>query len=405
MKMSLGSRASLEPPGVLGPARVDQRIGAAIRRASAGDVVVVDLVDLDRRQAEALLERGVAAVVDASALISGRYPNLGPQLLARAGVVLVDGVGSAVFGALREGTRVRVHDGRVIAGDRVVASGRQLGLQDVERLMAEAREGLGHQLQAFTHNTTEFLRREEQLLLHGVGLPALQVAASGRPAVVVVRDFDHEADLRQLRRFIRERNPVLFGVDGGADALVAAGLVPDVVVTGEGGSQDGGVALGVSDTALTRAGQVVLHSTEPGGSVRAARLDRLRVRAQQVLTGGTAEDVALLLADNLEASVIVTIGAHATLEEFLDRQRTGLPSTFLTRLRVGPRLVDAKALPVLYAGGPRTWQLVIVLLAGLLALTTALLLTPQGAVMAEQLAEVARGLVTRVGTRAGEVLP
>lgn len=405
MKLSLRARSTLELPGVVGPARVDHRLAAVLRRASAGDVVVVDLVDLDRSQAEALLKRGVVAVVDASALISGRYPNLGPQLLAQAGVVLLDEVGGAVFGALREGARVRVHDGCVLAGDRVVASGRQLSLEDVERLMAEAREGLAHQLQAFTHNTAELLRREEQLLLHGVGLPRLRVAARGRPAVVVVRGFDHESDLRGLRRFIRERDPVLVGVDGGADALVAAGLVPDVVVVGEGGSPDDGFGSGDSDATLSRAREVVLHSTGSGGSARADRLDRLGVRAQRVVTGGTAEDVALLLAHSNDASVIVTVGAHATLEELLDRQRAGLASTFLTRLRVGPRLVDVKALPVLYAGGVRTWQLVLVLLVGLLALTTALLLTPQGAPMAQRLAEVARHLVSEVGARAGEVSP
>ena len=405
MKLSLRPRATLEPPGVVGPARVDRRFGSVVARAAAGDVVVLDHLDLDRAEAAALLERGVAAVVDAAPLISGRYPNLGPELLARGGVTLVDGVGSAVLGVIREGTRIRVHDGLVHAGDRVVASGRPLDLETVERLMAEAREGLGAHLQAFTHNTTELLRREERLLLHGEGLPRLRLAAGGRPALVVVPGADHADDLRRVRAFVKEREPVLVGVDAAADTLLEARLVPDLVVVGAGTGGDGWAGHPASDAALRAATEVVLVSSGPGSSATADRVDRLGVRAHEVVTGATPEDVALLLADATDAPVIVSAGAHATLEELLDRRRSGVASTFLTRLRVGPKLVDATALGALPAGGARTWQLVLLLLAGLLALVTALLLTPQGAPVAERLVELASGVAREVVARAGTVLP
>lgn len=391
MKLPLRSQNPALRPGVVGPARVDRRIGAVLSKASSGDVVFVDHLDLDRGHAEALLDRGVVAVVDAAALISGRYPNLGPELLAKSGVVLVDNVGSGIFNLVKDGVRVRIHEGCVLAGDEVVAEGRHLMVEDVQRLMDQARDGLGSQLQSFTHNTTEFLRREQQLLLHGVGVPQSGVPMSGRPVVVVVRGFDHQADLRRIRPFVREQRPVLVGVDGGADALLAVRLKPDVVVLGDGSGQS------VSDRALTTAREVVLHTDRSGQALGADRLDRLGVRPQRMMASGTTEDVALLLADTNGASVIITVGTHATLDEFLDRQRAGLASTFLTRLRIGPRLVDAKGVPALYAGRVRLWHLLAVLLFGLLALAAALTTTPQFAPFGERLGDAFGSLTSRAG--------
>jgi uncharacterized membrane-anchored protein len=367
-------------PGVAGTVRVDRRVGSLLRRARPGDIAVIDHLDLDRGTAEALVEQGVAAVVNAAPFISGRYPNLGPEVLARSGVVLVDAVGREVFTRLKDGGSVRLHDGTLYAGEDAVASGEVLELDEVRARMDRAREGLATQLQSFTHNTTEFLRREQDLLLHGQGLPELRTDLAGRPVVVVVRDFQHEADLRGMRRFIHEQRPVLIGVDAGADALLAARLRPDVVVVGEAGfAQPAGLSgQVVSDKALTSARDVVLHTDAAGRARGGERLDRLGVRASRVASDARTEDVAILLADARDASLVATVGTHATLDEFLDRQRGGLASTFLTRLRVGPRLVDARSVPVLYAGRVRLWQLLLILLAGVAALALAVALTPRG---------------------------
>jgi uncharacterized membrane-anchored protein len=205
--------------------------------------------------------------------------------------------------------------------------------------------------------------------------------------VVVVRDFDHEADLGRLRRFIREQRPVLIGVDAGADALLAAKLTPDLVVVGENGLAPAGSVQThvVSDAVLDRAGEVVLHADTSDRAVGAERLERLGVRPKRISASGVTEDIALLIADIKGASVIVTVGTHATLDEFLDRHRSDLASTFLTRLRIGPRLVDARSVPVLYAGRVRTWHLALVLLVGLLAVVAAVTTTPAGEVWAEEL--------------------
>ena len=314
--------------------------------------------------------------------ISGRYPNLGPELLATSGVLLVDEVGPDVFRVLREGIQARVEGGAVLVDAEPVVSGRPLGAEEVAALMQEARGGLSTQLQSFTHNTTEFLRREHDLLLHGQGIPRTETPIEGRAVVVVVRGYDYREDLHGLRRFVHEQHPVLVGVDAGADALLEAGHRPDIVVVGEDGLASGSTAgeqgSTVSDRALGAAREVVLHADRSGRASGADRLDRLGVRHSTVSASGLTEDIALLLADVRGASLIVAVGTHATLDEFLDRQRAGLASTFLTRLRVGPKLVDAKGVPRLYTGRVRLWQLALVLLAGFVALGLAVATTPVG---------------------------
>lgn len=368
-------------PGTAGTVRVDRRTSTLVRRLKPGDIAVIDHLDLDRANAEALLERGVVAVVNVSPFISGRYPNLGPELLARSGVLLVDNVGAEALGRLHDGASARVHAGRLFVNGEPVVEGEELTVDKIGELMEEARGGLSTQLQSFTHNTTEFLRREQDLLLHGQGAPRLRTPMLDRPVVVVVRGYDYREDLHGLRRYIREQRPVLVGVDGGADALLEAGHHPDIVVIGEAGlspATRAGDLASVSDQALRGAGEVVMHTDRGGRAVGAERLDRLGVRAQTFSASAGTEDVALLLADVAGASLIVAVGTHATLDEFLDRRRSGLASTFLTRLRVGPKLVDAKSIPQLYSGRVRLWHLVLVLLAGVLALLVALAGTPVG---------------------------
>jgi uncharacterized membrane-anchored protein len=369
-------------PGVVGTARMDRRTHALVSRLRPGDVAVIDHLDLDRASAEALVDRGVAAVVNASPFISGRYPNLGPELLAKSGVMMVDNVGSDVFSKVHDGNCVRLHDGQVFVNDEAVVSGRALDADGVQDLMEEARGGLATQLQSLTHNTTEFLRREQDLLLNGQGVPRTRTDLESRAVVVVVRGYDYREDLRRIRRFVREQRPVLIGVDAGADALLAAGHRPDIVVVGENGlaPADKGSDQGqtVSDKALRGCREVVLHTDRAGRAVGADRLDRLGVSTQNFSASGTTEDVAMLLADLSGASLIVSVGSHATLDEFLDRHRSGLASTFLTRLRIGPRLVDAKGVPHLYAGRVRIWHMLAVLVAGVAALCVAIAATPVG---------------------------
>ncbi len=382
MRPSTRPTAVDAPSGVSGTIRMDRRTGSLLRRLRPGDIAVLDHLDLDRANAEALVARGVVAVVNASAFVSGRYPNLGPELLARSGVLLLDEVGPTVFTRLRDGRRARVQDGAVLVGDVPVVRGRELGGDEAAGLAERARSDLVTRLESFTHNASEFLRREQDLLLEGQGIPETLTPIEGRPVVVVAPGAEVRADLRALRPFIREQRPVLMGVDAGADALLDAGHRPDIVLVGPEGLAPGSVAAEhggtVSDRALGAARDVVLHADRTGHALGSDRLSRLGVRHRSLSASGRSEDAGLLLADVRGASLLVTVGTSVGLAELLDPGRSGLPATFLTRLRVGPRLMDARTVPQLYVGRVRPWHLVLVLLAGLVALAVAVATTPVG---------------------------
>jgi uncharacterized membrane-anchored protein len=371
MKTSTRRRPSEVLPGIQGTARVDRRIAELLPRLRRGDIAVVDVLDLDRATAQALVDAGVTAVVDASALISGRYPNLGPQLLAEAGVEMLDRVGPARLAAIKDGSTVRLYDGAVHVGDRAVAVGRAMDAETVEAEMAAARQGMLSQLQTFAHVSGEFLRREQDLLIHGEGLPDLRTSMSGRP-VVVVADGRELATLRKrLRPFLREQRPVLVAVDQGADALVAAGYRPDVVLVSEDAEPPGSKAV--------KAARDVLVVVQPGATrASSERLERMGARPLRLETTAAAEDAALLIADAAGARVIVGVGTHASLEEFLDRTRADLARAYLTRLKVGARLVDASAVPTLYSGRIRPRHVLLVMLFCLLVVAAAIASTPVG---------------------------
>ncbi len=360
--------------GLSGTARVDRRTRSLLPRLGAGDIAVIDHLDLDRATAQGLVDAGVAAVVNRVPFISGRYPSLGPSVLDAAGILLVEGLGTDEWSAIRDGQRIRIEDGVVLDGDRELARGRLLDHDTLQDELERARGGMSVQLETFTHNSAEFLRRESDLLLHGKGSPRLATRVEGRPAVVVVAGPDLAAELRGLRPWLREQHPVLIAVDTAADTLLAAGRQPDVVVLS---SPHQGEDL-VSAKVLRGARDVVVVVDRGDGSTPLDALERLNVRPLRFETGALPEDAALMLASLSHASLVVGAGVHASLDDFLDRQRTGLASTYLTRLRLGPQLVDARAVPVLYSGRVRAWHLWLALLAGLLAVVAAIGVTPVG---------------------------
>ncbi|MGZ5405309.1 MAG: putative cytokinetic ring protein SteA [Nocardioides sp.] len=388
--MPVRSRSSVRQPGLTGTARVERRTKVLLPRLRPGDVAVLDQLDLDRATAQAIVDAGVTAVLNLSPFLSGRYPALGPLLLAQAGIMLIDRVEGA--GGIGDGARVRIHEEVVYIDDEPVATGRALDREVLDREMDQARSGLGPQLETFTHNSAEFLRREADLLLHGQGLPTLGTRLTGRPAVVVVDGDDPSGGLKLIRAFLKERRPVLIGVDGGADVLLKAGLEPDVVVI-DAAAGDGELP----SAAALRAAHDVVVRVERGNRRPIDHLERLGVRSHRVETSAATEDVALLLAHAGDASVIVGVGTHATLDQFLDRQRHGLASTYLTRLLVGQRLVDAAAVPTLYSGRLRPRHLFVALLLGLVALGVAVATTPAGAEWADQLWSWLRTLVADTG--------
>jgi len=361
-------------PGVTGTARVARRASQLLPRLRTGDIAVVDHHDLDRETALRLLDKGVAAVINAGPMVSGRYANLGPEALAEAGIPLLDNVGRGGWAAVPDGQPVRLHEGIVYAGEHAVAHGRTVSLRDIRAEMDQARSGLAIQLDTLTHNAGEFLRREQDLLLDGRGLPELNTHMDGRPAVVVV-NFEHD-QLVPLRQFVRELDPVIIAVGTAADDLMDFGWAADVIV----GAASEPTTIPSAD-ALRAASDVVLLSTRGAGAAEVetvAGIERLDVVPRLVESSATPEDLALLLADKYDAAPLVGVGLHARLEDFLDRRQAGLASTFATRLKVGSRLVDASAVPALHTTGASTAQVVGLLLAGVAAVAVAVGVTPAG---------------------------
>jgi uncharacterized membrane-anchored protein len=356
-------------PGVTGPARVDRRTKNLTKRLLPGDIAIIDHIDIDAVAAQALVGCRPAAVVNAACSISGRYPNLGPQIIHQAGIPLIDDVGPDVLTAVHEGDVVRVHEGAVWLGDRIVAKGTELDVPMIESAVETARAGLAVQIESFAANTMDFLRRERALLLDRAGVPQIDTPIEGRQVLIVVRGHQYKEDLAMLRPYIREYRPVLIGVDGGADAILEAGYQPDMVL----GDMDS-----VSDRALTCGAEIVVHAYRDGRAPGFERVRELGIDPVLFPAAGTSEDVAMLLADDKGAELIVAVGTHWGLVDFLDKGRAGMASTFLTRLRVSDKFVDAKGVSRLYRQRISTVQVVLLAIAGLVALCAALAATPAG---------------------------
>ncbi|HEX9890745.1 MAG TPA: putative cytokinetic ring protein SteA [Actinomycetota bacterium] len=346
-------------PAAGAPARVDTRTKRLLARVHPGEVAVIHHEDLDRVAAEGLVAAGVGGVVNASPSITGRYPNPGPAIVLAAGIPLVDGVGELLLRKVREGAVVRIEDDRVYAGDELIGVGIRQTPDRVRSDMAEAETRLGATMDAFARNTLEYLERERDLLFGGVGMPDLDRDMAGRHVLVVVRGTRYREDLAALRAYIRDVKPILMGVDGGADALLEEGYTPDLIV----GDMDS-----VSERALRSGAEVVLHAYPDGRAPGAQRLDALGVAHRTIRASGLSEDVAFLLAHQKGADLIVAVGSHGNLREFLDKGRPGMASTFLVRLRVGEILVDAKGVSRMYRGSVRGRDIALLVAAAVFSM-------------------------------------
>jgi uncharacterized membrane-anchored protein len=344
---------------VVGIARVGPRTKDLAKRIGRGEIAVIDHRDLDRIAAESLLAAGVAAIVNADHSISGRYPNGGPERVVAARVPLLDAVGSAVMETVRDGELIEIRDDALWRNGEKVVAGELLTAPEVEQRMDEARLRVGTELRSFARNTLEFIDKEAERTFEPLEMPPLKTRIRGRQALVVVRGLDYKHDLRALRAYIREYRPVLIAVDGGADALLDGGRTPDIII----GDFDS-----LSPVAL-HCGAELVHHVHPDG--RAPGLERLQaagVPYEQFVAEGTSEDAALLLAFEAGAELIVAVGTHATMVEFLDKGRRGMASTFLTRLRLGPILVDAKGVSRLYQGRVRGRDMLLLVVAAVAAM-------------------------------------
>jgi uncharacterized membrane-anchored protein len=375
MSMQLAQSDQGAPtPTISGPVRLGRRTKLLVRRLARGDVAVIDHLDIDRVSAEELIAAGAAAVLNCRPSSSGAYPNLGPQLLVEAGVPLVDLPDDSLFEKLSDGERIVVQGAQVrrresAEGERgaPLVTGRVLDRAGVRAETEARRREVGEALERFARNTIEHMREERELLAGRIDLPRFATDFRDRSALVVVRGVGHQRDLRALRPFIRDMRPVLVAVDGGAEALLGAGLCPDMIV----GDMDS-----AGEAALGCGAELVVHCYPDGRAPGRERLRELGLPYKLVPAPGTSQDVAMLIAAEKGARLIVSVGSQFNLVEFLDRSREGMSSTFLTRLRIGEILVDAKGVSRLYHPRPGLAPLLVVIAAGLIAMVAVVALTP-----------------------------
>jgi uncharacterized membrane-anchored protein len=354
--------------GVWATARLDRRTKNLTKRLQPGDIAIIDHADLDRVAADALVRCQVSAVVNVAPCITGRYPNQGPQVLVAAGIPLIDDVGPDVFDQVREGQQVRLDGETLYLGDVVAAKGTRQSAESVATDMAIAKEGLAKQLKAFVTNTFEYIDRDPDLLVEGIRIPPLRTRLAGKHALVVARGYHYHEDLQALRAYIREFKPVIIAVDGGANALIDAGYWPNIIV----GDMDS-----VSDKALKSGAEIVVVAYRNGHAPGLPRVQDLGINSVICAAPGTSEDVAVLIAEEAGASLIVTVGMRFGLVEFLDKGRAGMASAVLTRIRVGDKMVDAKGVSRLYQSRISAKSLSLLAFAALLPII-ALAWTPVG---------------------------
>jgi uncharacterized membrane-anchored protein len=347
---------------VSGPARLDRRTKVLVKRLLPGDIAVIDHEDIDRVAAETLVAAAPAAVVNASTSITGTYPNVGPLLIAAAGIPLLDEVGPSVLDAITEGDVVTVAGEHLVHRGEILATGHRHTLESLEAAFRDAEANLGPALEAFVANTLLYIEKEAPLFTQGLlEVPELGIDLAGRHALIVVRGHDYREDLELLQRtgYLSEKRPVLLAVDGGADAMLELGRKPDVIV----GDFDS-----VSERALRCGAKLVVHAYTDGRAPGAARLEQLGLDFVAFEAPGTSEDVAMLLADRHGAELIVAVGTHTSMVDFLDKGRAGMASTVLVRMLLGPKLVDAKGVSRLYQVQVRKRDLLGMVAAALITL-------------------------------------
>jgi uncharacterized membrane-anchored protein len=362
-----GAGAAAAEPAFTGAVRLGKRTKRLVKRLGPDDIAVIDHSEIDRVSGEDLVATGVRCVVNCARSASPRYGNQGPVILTDAGVHLVDMPAAPLFDVLKDGEQVTVRGERLYRGDELIWDGEVQDRDAVRQAYEAGRRGIGQALEAFAENTLSHIREERELVSGHLELPELETKMRDRPVLVVVRGVDHKKDLRALRPYVRDMKPVLIGVDGGADAILEEGHTPDMVI----GDMDS-----ATDRALQAGAELVVHAYPDGRAPGRARLDRLGLGYKVVPAPATSEDVAMLMAAEKGAELIVSVGSHFNLVEFLDKNRAGMSSTFLTRLRVGEILVDAKGVSRLYRPSAGRGPIVALTLAALVTFVIVVATSP-----------------------------
>lgn len=324
--------------GYRGTVRLDHKTKHLVKRLQSGEIAVIDHQDLDEVAARSLVKKGVKYVINANISISGRYPNLGPSILIENGIKVIDRVGQNIFEQVREGDQIEIEENKIIDQDGEIICGEMLTEELVKSLLSRTKANLENELDKFVENTLQYAKKEKSLIFD-LKVPKLQTVIKDKHVLIVVRGQDYQADLRAIQSYIKDIRPVVIGVDGGADACLELDLKPDIII----GDMDS-----ISDEALQLGVELVVHAYPDGRAPGMERVEKLGLSALTFPAPGTSEDIAMLLAYEHGASLIVAVGTHSNIIDFLEKGRPGMASTFLTRMKIGARLVDARGVSKLY---------------------------------------------------------
>ncbi len=352
---------------VEGVVKKDKKTKHLISRLNPGDIALIHHSDLDLLSAKKLCDKKVSAVINVETSVTGRYRNLGPSFLYKAGIPVIDDVDEKLFSILNEGDSVEIRDGMILKNGSPLAEGTLLTQDVIHDKLQQARRNVSHELKEFVKNTLGYLVSEQENLLGEISFPDIGMDFTGRHVLVVVRGKNYQEDLNALRSYISEMKPVLIGVDGGSDALVEFGYTPDITV----GDMDS-----VSDRTLKSSRRRVVHAYPDGRAPGLSRVQTMGLESVTVPISGMSEDLALLLAYHLGAELIVGVGMHFSLDEFLEKDRKGMSSTFLVRLKVGSILFDAKGVSQLYKGRMSASWIAGIILCGLVPILAILFTSP-----------------------------
>lgn len=349
---------------VQAPIKVDRKTKRLAKRLTGGEIAVINHIDIDEVAANSLIEGKVKLVINASKSISGRYPNKGPGILTENNVLIVDNVGEDIFHELKEGQIIEIIDGKIYRDGILLGQGEVLDRDEVDVRLKKAYENIAVELDRFIDNTIEYAKKEKGFILGDVEIPHVKTKYKNRHVLIVVRGQDYKQDLSTILSYIEEMKPILVGVDGGADALLEFGYTPDVIV----GDMDS-----VSDEALKKANEIVVHAYTDGRAPGLKRVQDLGLDAIVFPAPGTSEDIAMLIAYEYKAELIVALGTHSNMIDFLEKGRKGMASTFLVRLKIGSKLIDAKGVNLLYRSKLKMkyiWALIITSLFPILILVS-----------------------------------
>ncbi|AGB40543.1 putative membrane-anchored protein [Halobacteroides halobius DSM 5150] len=349
-----------------GKVRLGVKTKNLVKSLVPGEIAIINHQDIDYLAAQSLLEAGVKAVINVSASISGKYPNLGPQRILAAGIPIIDQVEGNLFQLLKNGDQIKIIDGKIINSEQIIASGEVLTYEKAQVKLNKTRDNLENELSKFIDNTLDYAKKEKRLILD-LEIPSIDTNLEDRDVLIVVRGKDYRQDLEAVSSYIKQIKPILIGVDGGADALLEYGFQPDIII----GDMDS-----VSDKALKSDTELIVHAYPDGTAPGMKRIKKLNLQAQRIPAPGTSEDIAMLLAYEKGAELIVAVGTHTHMIDFLEKGRPGMASTFLVRLKVGNKLVDAKGVNKLYNTRLQPKHFAQLIIASLIPIIVIMIVSP-----------------------------